>query len=438
MVFIKNKNLKLIILFSILFIGGALMTSCDKSYSYNHNDPNEANYRTVLADLSKIKNGEKSFALREEIADFSKYISFDQTTEKIDGWGYDMRSCDVSGLDLSYIEDYNDVTFNSQTKFPDDSKKLPKDFDPEYILEFNKNPGLGIRELHNQGITGKGVGIAIIDQPLLLEHEQYSDNLMSYERIHCSGDAAAMHGPAVASIAVGKDIGVAPAAKLYYIANTFGHWNQENNSFDLDFTILADCILRVLEINKNLPEDEKIRVISISRGYNSRDNGYKELQEAIDKANGENIFVITTSTEEYYKKFKLFGADRDYYANPDDFTSYEPANWVRESVLSGNNIWVKDSILFPMGSRTYAGCTGTENYDIVHDGGLSWSVPWCAGFYALCCQVKPDITPEEFIEIITATSVPAEIVRNLTGEIYNFGSIVNPDGVIKELQVRIK
>ncbi|MEG2939947.1 MAG: peptidase S8, partial [Oscillospiraceae bacterium] len=144
---------------------------------------------------------------------------------------------------MSTIQDWNDLSFNTDTRWSD---KLPVGFDPAELLEFNKNPGLGIRALHEEGITGAGVGIAIIDQALLLDHEQYKEHLMFYERIHCSDDTSQMHGPAVASIAVGKDIGVAPGAKLYYIAETGGHWTDEE--FEDDYSVIADCILRILEL----------------------------------------------------------------------------------------------------------------------------------------------------------------------------------------------
>jgi hypothetical protein len=263
----------------------------------------------------------------------------------------------------------------------------------------------------------------------LLDHEQYKDNVMFYERIHSTGHNADMHGSAVSSIAAGKNTGVAPDAKLYYISSTFGH-TLENGEYEFDASIMADCILRILEINKHLPENAKIRVISISRGYNQNDKGYKEITEAIDKANSENVFVITTSTDMYYKNFTLFGAGRDYLANPDDFGSYIPAGWIiNDFFRPGFAERFQNHIIFPMGSRTYASPTGTENHEIGYQGGLSWAVPWAAGFYALCIQVKPDITPQEFIEIINITSVPAEVVRD--GRTYNFGKMINPAGVVE-------
>lgn len=390
----------------------------------NHTYPNKEWYKTILANPSKLQEGQPVFALQETAADWNRK-QFQGFLNKNDIWGYDVRSFDISKEDLSIVEDYNDLSFNSDTVWPD---KLPKGFDPEQILEFNKNPGLGIRALHEKGITGAGVGIAIIDQALLLDHEQYKDNLMYYEKIHCSDPQAQMHGPAVSSIAVGKDIGVAPASKLYYIAETHGHF--DNGKFEFDASIIADSILRVLEINKHLPENEKIRVISISRGYTKDSEGYKKLTNATDKANDENIFVITTNTKIYYD-FQLFGMNRDYLKDPDDFISYLPAGWIANRFYSNPDLF-QDNILVPMGSRTYAGCTGTSDYEIGHEGGLSCAVPWLAGFYALCCQVKPDITPQEFIEIIKSTSVTTEITKH--GKLYKFGQIVNPAKVIEELQ----
>ncbi len=388
-----------------------------------HTDPNEELYVTKLADLSKLQKGEPSIALKEAVGDMS--------WRKFEGWvknenfGYDVRGLDISKEDLSWLEDFNELGFDTNTKWPE---KVPAGFDPEQILELGKNPGLGIRDLHEQGITGKGVSIAIIDQALLLEHEEYKDNIVLYERIHDVDEWASMHGPAVASIAVGKNVGVAPEAKLYFIAETFGHF--QDDGYEFDASLIADGIMRVLEINKILPEGEKIRVISISRGYNINDTGYQEITAAIEAAAKENVFVITTSTGEYYD-FDLFGMSRDFLKDPEDFNSYTPAAWVKDYFYENPSAF-QDMILFPMGSRAYAGFTGTEEYSIETPGGLSWSVPWCAGFYALCCQVKPDLTPQEFIQALKETGVTTELKRE--GKTYPFGKIVNPAEVIKALQ----
>lgn len=393
------------------------------SYDYeDHNDADEHRYKTVLGDLSKLQAGERSFALQEHVADWS-FRQFEGFNDQ-DTWGYDVRSMDINDQDLSIVEDINQLSFNSETVWP---KKLPKGFDPQQILEFNKNPGLGIRALHEKGITGEGVGIAIIDQPLLLEHEQYRDNLMFYERIHCIGETAQMHGPAVASIAVGKDIGVAPGAKLYYIAITNGHYTNGKDEFDA--SIIGDAIFRVLEINEVLSEQDKIRVISISRGYTKQDKGYDEITKAIRAADEQNVFVLTTGTEEFYP-FSLFGMSRDYMADPDDPQSYRPAAWIEKRFYRDPNNY-RNYTLMPMGSRTYAACMGEDQYEINSEGGLSWAVPWFAGFYALGCQVKPDLTPAEFIKAVKSTGMTTQFTHN--EKTYNFGKMVNPAAVIEAL-----
>lgn len=215
------------------------------AYDYSdHTDSMESNYTTVLADTSAIKGGKPVIAQKEIPANWSwmTFRGFDVMDEIYD---FDMRSCDISKEDLSVVKDINKLSFDTDTTWP---QLLPDGFDPKKILEDNMNPGLGIRDLHEKGITGQGVSIAIIDQALLLEHEQYAENICFYERIHCNDKTAQMHGPAVSSIAVGKDIGVAPKAKLYYIATTYGHYTL--TEFELDASIIADEILRVLEINK--------------------------------------------------------------------------------------------------------------------------------------------------------------------------------------------
>jgi hypothetical protein len=123
----------------------------------------------------------------------------------------DYRSTNLSALDLTHsLDGLLTSDFDTKTVWPS-TKKLPAGFDIQKIMEFGKDPGLGIRHLHAQGITGSGVGIAIIDQPMLVDHQEYATRLRLYEEINVApNEHSAMHGPAVASIAVGKTVGVAP------------------------------------------------------------------------------------------------------------------------------------------------------------------------------------------------------------------------------------
>jgi len=79
---------------------------------------------------------------------------------------------------------------------------------PKNFLEEGKNPGLGIRDLHKRGFTGKGVKVAIIDQKLRLTHIEYKDRIERYIESENIDEHPSMHGSAVSSLLCGADCGV--------------------------------------------------------------------------------------------------------------------------------------------------------------------------------------------------------------------------------------
>jgi len=201
-------------------------------------------------------------------ADFSGYNIYTEpptfNPNSTEQWQVDLRSSDLTKLDLSVsMDNLLNADFDSKTQWPT-ADKMPANFDWQNIMETGKNPGLGTRALHDGEITGKGVGIAIIDQPLLIDHQEYKDRLRLYEEINVLPDTeATMHGAAVSSIAVGKTLGVAPDADLYYIGSWTGDWETDTNNFTWNFNYYAQAIHRILEINRDLPDDHKIRVIAL-------------------------------------------------------------------------------------------------------------------------------------------------------------------------------
>ena len=317
-------------------------------------------------------------------------------------WQMDLRGCDLSQLDLTAkLAELQRADFDSKTVWP---SALPAGFDPAAIVDTGKNPDLGVRALHAEGITGKGIGIAILDQGLLVDHVEYSDRLRLYEEIHCLDWAAQMHGPAVASLAVGKTVGVAPDADLYYIAETHAKDNLgsfEGRSFAeiVDFTVTATSIDRILEINRSLPEERKIRVISISVEWTPQHAGYNDVMAAVARATQEGVFVLSVALRETHG-LEFMGLDRDPLGDPEAVASYALSSAARQflAMRQGSPI-----LLVPMDARATASPTGAEDYVFYPQGGISWTVPYLAGLYALACQVKPDVTPEEFWAAALAT-----------------------------------
>lgn len=388
-------------------------------------------YETKLVDLSKLNQSQTALiAYDTPISEMGLFIMDELPPLSNDSYETDLCHVDLSNADLSKkASELLLSSFDDNTIWP---SKLPHDFDPQKIMEIGKNPGLGIRNLHAKGITGKGVGIAIIDQGLLPSHEQYRNNLKVYELIHCVDQSSTMHGAAVASIAVGKDTGVAPGATLYYMANTFAYFLPPFG-YTINLNYIVQSIDRILEINRSLPDDSKIRVISVSRGFSDQLNiGGKALKEAIDRAELEGIFVITTSPDINFD-FSLGGLGRNALDDPDKVYSYLPGSWWAQNYYEGDfDTHYNKMLLVPMDCRTTASPSGNQSYAYYYSGGLSWSVPWLAGMYAICAQMKPDITPDEFVSSAFETGDIITIERNETS--YSLGTIINPEKLISRLQ----
>ena len=220
------------------------------------------------------------------------------------------------------------------------------------------DPGAEIRAMHAQGITGRGVGIAILDSFLLTTHEEFAGRLRWYDEIDAApDDPAQWHGTAVASIAAGRKCGVAPEADLYFVglgANWRGQpiedWFLAARRFFTTRNRVATGIRRVLALNRSLPAGRKIRVISMSVGLGQPLFGDAKTREAMEEARREGLFVSTI-----------------------------------------------DLKLKPAGPLVAAGPEGPHAYTRYAVPAGSWAIARCAGRYALEVQRDPSITPDRFV-----------------------------------------
>jgi serine protease AprX len=294
------------------------------------------------------------------------------------------------------------MPFDSLTLWPP-RDRLPEGFDPVRRLEEGKYPGLGIRGLHARGIDGHGVGIAILDQPLLKEHQEYARQLMQYKAIGVGGIDVQMHSAPVCSIAVGVKCGVAPKAALYFYAVPPWNW-QDNKPW-------AEQIDQIIELNKTLTDRPKIRVVSISSGMFSQWPNFDLWKAAVNKAAQNGILVVTcgnTSTS-------LAPLRRDPNGDPNDPACYRTRWFPKPMTALG----------IPAGNRTTASHEGPNEYTYWVEGAMSWAVPYMAGLAALAFQVDPEIPPAQIMELWTATATQTA-----------GGPIVNPPKFIEAVRSR--
>ncbi len=328
------------------------------------------------------------------VDDLSKLDSF---------WG--LAGVSAAKLDLrDHVKAVNKFTFDSQTVWPP-ADKLPAGFEPTRLLEEGKNPGLGVRKLHAAGIDGKGVGIAIIDQPLLKEHEQYKDRIVTYTEVDTDGAGPQMHGPAVASIAVGKECGVAPGASLYYFAVPSWKW-MRNEPW-------AEQLERVIELNRTLTNTPKIRVVSVSLGAFSQRPNPACWNAAVKKAEENDILVVTCDPQ-----FLRLATLKRLEDRPDPGAADYVRGWFG---------YPAGALCVPAANRTLASFRGPQCYTYDRTGGLSWTVPYVAGVAALAWQVNPSLKPQEVLELLKRTASTTAA-----------GAVLNPTAVLEAVKNPVK
>lgn len=284
------------------------------------------------------------------------------------------------------------------------------------VMENGKNPGLGIRAIHEQGITGKGVYVAVIDQPLLPDHPEIAGKIAAYYDTGCGQDedTGSMHGPAVTSLLAGNDVGVAPDAKVYYAAAP--SWAGDGEYF-------AKGLYWIIEENKKLPDDEKIRVVSVSAAP-SGEGHYgtaftKNLSawgEAVHAAKEDGILVLDCTG---------FVAPAFYNpSDPDNVSACTGGYPKKNFQIPSSQIGV------PASYRTAAVeyFAGSPSFEYYGEGGLSWGIPYAAGVLALGWQINPSLDQDQIVQILFDTC-------SIAGDGSN---IVNPPAFIEAVQNTLK
>lgn len=265
------------------------------------------------------------------------------------------------------------LSFADDTILPS-ADRLPAGFDPQALLEWGKYPGLNVDVLHEHGFTGKGAVIAYVDGSIE-DHEQYAGENVHY--LNKYNDPPDVHGTTVLSLLAGKDIGTAPEAEVYYFAQKF--------DWDADQKCLADCLYHLLEVNRGLPEDKRITMVGFSNNIDDACPNADALRTAVKACEDAGIMVWFCG--EYSTCAFVPGSDKNDYRNVTAQTMY----------------YSPTGLHVPASGRTSAK-SGGQHYIYWQDGGLSWTMPYMLGLYAIVIEIDPTLTQDELRKLALDTA----------------------------------
>jgi serine protease AprX len=326
----------------------------------------------------------------------SLYVTFDNSEGRGGGSSFktiqpiksvkefdDVRWKDLSKLNLSAQPGIlHTLWFNEKTIWTKPAR-MPADDNPERVLKKMMNPGLGVRKLHEEGITGKGVNVAIIDQAMYLDHSEFAGKIVAYHDL-AAGNKSSMHGPGVTSLLAGANCGTAPDARVYYVA-------ARDGCYEVDY---VEGLEWIIEQNAKLPVSEKIRVVSVSaapgKAGTPSTNSQKRWKDVCARAEKAGIMVLDCTEER-----KFIGKCWYSARAPDSVSACRPGD-------PKNGYYTSDDLFVPSAPRTTAEeyDKGDCSYQYCGTGGLSWSIPYCAGVLALGWQIRPDISPQQMRELL--------------------------------------
>ena len=159
--------------------------------------------------------------------------------------GYDLSNVDLSELSLG---SFKRLSFDEKTIF---SEEQLEQFHPFEQLELSKSPGESIKELHNMGIDGAGIKIAVIDSNIDINQELFSSSKIEFIETERSGKKE-VHGATVLSAL----LGVVPNAEIRYYADNKYDKNRDKNILGYINDIIENSEIKIISMSSNIRDIE--------------------------------------------------------------------------------------------------------------------------------------------------------------------------------------
>ena len=280
-------------------------------------------------------------------------------------WGFcyrDLRKSNFQNIDKSLLLK---IPFNSYTKWP---KYLPAGFSPQLMLK--KRPlGYGFNEVHQQGFTGKGVLVAVIDHPSNINHieisKQVKEVIVLEEKYNCSH----FHGLAVISHLCGKSIGIAPEAEvIFYAGQPLGGKTKEER-YDR-FNHYAIMCLK--DIKKQIIMGKSIRIVNLSNSWLTQGNSQLKAEAKLIRDELESMGCVVIDSPRFFENFCYLNCiGGEDIQNIDNYQ--QPAFFQNDEMKSIN---------FVSGGTFCASYLSKRGYEYNPVGSASYSIPQLCGLYA--------------------------------------------------------
>ncbi len=325
-----------------------------------------------------------------------------------DNWG--LTSVDVSDVDFSNLslEDMTHLAFSSTTKF---GNKLPQGYNPEQILKQSISVGKNISKIHNQGINGEGIIVAVIDSGFQAENHiefkginliRATNSTQEFEYHH--------HIENVLCKLCGKNLGVAPKSKVIYYETS------------MDEDLSYESMLALQDIINRINNGEEIRAVSCSFSIlNDTDKHYKECLSLIKELKQLNCEVVDSVRfgENY------FCCGTDFLNITDDSDKYKVCSfakgksWENECKQNVNIVCSGRAVLEFCNDNGY-------KYEVVDC--FSWTIPQLVGIYCLALQIDKSLDFDTFTQIVVKTS---KVNKNGL-------RVIDEINLIKEIELMVK
>ena len=306
------------------------------------------------------------------------------------------------------LSDCNEVTLISNQPMLTEISDLnikPIDFLPNEPIEI-----INLDEIHERGVTGKGIKVAVIDNALVKPNNKldiksnYSiDNVISYSD----------HATSCASIIKSSEFGIAPDCELYSLST-----NDNTVSIEASKKV-ADCIKWC--VNKG------IDIVSISLGIGEEAHT-TELEEACMYAYSKGVIIVAGAGNNGNEK------------NDDIFDIKIPGSYAHTICVA--NVDRNTGEISEYSSRGYgidfAGYgDGNEAYNTKGEtylfSGTSSATPYIAGCIALIKQQLPRLNMIEVYDILKENAI--KIDNNIKSTKYGYG-LIKPMLISKDYQYR--